>query len=90
MSSAAKVITRDWLDWPFFEQRHRTIGDALDRRVQIVCMTVEGRKAFRRMAKSHGSWLASLLADVPQERLNGLIEELDELKGAVRYALQKT
>lgn len=34
----------------------------LDRRVQIVCMTVEGRKAFRRMAKSHGSWLAELLA----------------------------
>ena len=61
----------------------------LDRRVQIVCMTVEGRKAFRRMAKSHGSWLAALLADVPQERLNGLIEELDELKGAVRDALQK-
>lgn len=34
MSSAAKVIKRDWLDWPFFEQRHRTIGDSLDRFVQ--------------------------------------------------------
>ena len=31
MSSAAKVIRRDWLDWPFFDQRHRTIGEALDR-----------------------------------------------------------
>jgi DNA-binding MarR family transcriptional regulator len=61
----------------------------LDRRVQIVCMTVEGRKAFRRMAKSHGSWLAELLAEFPSDRLDGLIGDLDELKGAVRDALQK-
>jgi acyl-CoA dehydrogenase len=34
MSSVAKVIRREWLDWPFFEPRHRTIGEALDRFVQ--------------------------------------------------------
>ena len=51
-------------------------------------MTVEGRKAFRRMAKSHGSWLASLLAEFPSERIKGLITELDDLKGAVRDALK--
>jgi len=62
----------------------------LDRRVQIICMTVEGRKAFRRMAKSHGSWLALLLAEFPAERLDGLIADLDELKGAVRGKLQRT
>src|SRR6266446_4780996 len=62
----------------------------LDRRVQIVCMTVEGRKAFRRMAKKHGLWLASLLADFPPDRLNGLIAQLGELKGTVRDALQRT
>ena len=61
----------------------------LDRRVQIVCMTVEGRKTFRRMAKSHGAWLAELLADFPADRFDGLIGELDELKSAVRDALQK-
>jgi DNA-binding MarR family transcriptional regulator len=61
----------------------------LDRRVQIVCMTVEGRKAFRRMAKSHGSWLAELLAEFPADKLDGLIGELDELKGAVRDSLEK-
>ena len=61
----------------------------LDRRVQIVCMTVEGRKAFRRMAKRHGVWLASLLAEFPPDRLNGLITQLDELKGTVRDALQR-
>lgn len=31
MSSSAKTISRDWLDWPFFEPRHRAICDALDR-----------------------------------------------------------
>ena len=30
MSSAAKAISREWLDWPFFEPRHRTISQALD------------------------------------------------------------
>ncbi|MCP3476842.1 acyl-CoA dehydrogenase family protein [Bradyrhizobium sp. CCGUVB1N3] len=34
MSSVAKVIRRDWLDWPFFEPRHQAIGEALDRFVQ--------------------------------------------------------
>ena len=26
----SKAISREWLDWPFFEPRHRTIGEALD------------------------------------------------------------
>ena len=34
MSAVAKVIKRDWLDWPFFEPRHRRIGERLDRFVQ--------------------------------------------------------
>ena len=61
----------------------------LDRRVQIICMTVEGRKAFRRMAKRHGAWLAELLAQFPPERLDGLTLELDDLKGAVKQATRK-
>ncbi len=60
----------------------------LDRRVQIVCMTVEGRKTFRRMAKSHGAWLAELLAEFPMDRLDGLVGALDDVKSAVRDALQ--
>lgn len=31
MSSNTKAIFRDWLDWPFFESRHRTVCEALDR-----------------------------------------------------------
>ena len=61
----------------------------LDRRVQIVCMTIEGRKAFRRMAKKHGLWLATLLREYPPDRVNGLIAELDELKSAVRAATRR-
>lgn len=76
----------------------RLVGDGyvtrrpsnLDRRVQIVCMTVEGRKAFRRMAKGHGSWLAELLAGYPADRLDGLTGDLDELKAAVKDAMQKS
>jgi DNA-binding MarR family transcriptional regulator len=62
----------------------------LDRRVQIVCMTVEGRKAFRRMAKKHGLWLARLLEAFPREQVEGLVAQLDELKTAVRTATQRT
>jgi DNA-binding MarR family transcriptional regulator len=61
----------------------------LDRRVQIVCMTVEGRKAFRRMARKHGLWLASLLQEFPKERIDELIRQLDELKTVVRNATQR-
>ena len=31
MSSPAKITSRDWLDWPFFEPSHRLVCQALDR-----------------------------------------------------------
>lgn len=31
MNSSAKMISREWLDWPFFEPRHREVCEALDR-----------------------------------------------------------
>src|SRR5262249_48038495 len=31
MNAAAKIISREWLDWPFFEPRHRAVCEALDR-----------------------------------------------------------
>jgi acyl-CoA dehydrogenase len=31
MSPTTRVISREWLDWPFFEPRHHAIGEALDR-----------------------------------------------------------
>lgn len=61
----------------------------LDRRVHIVCMTVEGRRAFRRMAKKHGLWLAALLEDFPRDQIDGLIDQLGNLKGVVKNAAQR-
>jgi DNA-binding MarR family transcriptional regulator len=61
----------------------------LDRRVQIVCMTVEGRKEFRRMARKHGLWLASILEEFPKDQLDGLIAQLDALKSAVKNTTQR-
>lgn len=31
MSFAAQTIVRKWIDWPFFDQRHKTVRDKLDR-----------------------------------------------------------
>ena len=31
MTSSAKTISREWLDWPFFEPRHREVCEGLDR-----------------------------------------------------------
>jgi len=59
----------------------------IDRRVQIVCLTVEGRKAFRRMAKKHGVWLAGLLEHFPADKLDELTARLGELKRALKRAV---
>lgn len=58
----------------------------LDRRVQIVCLTIEGRKSFRRMARKHGTWLSSLLEGLSQDQLDEMIKQLDTLKGVVKNA----
>lgn len=60
----------------------------LDRRVQIVCLTADGRKKFRRMAKKHGAWVKAMFAGLElddRRSLNGLLERL---KGALRDELQ--
>jgi DNA-binding MarR family transcriptional regulator len=55
----------------------------LDRRIQIVCLTAEGQKKFRRMAKKHGGWLTALFADLPREDLETLNVVLARLKAVV-------
>jgi DNA-binding MarR family transcriptional regulator len=56
----------------------------IDRRVQIVCLTVEGQKVFRRMAKKHGLWLAGMLEHFPRKKLDELTAQLGDLKIALR------
>lgn len=58
-------------------------ASSLDRRIQIVCLTVEGQRKFRRMAKKHGGWLTELFSDLPREDLEQLNTMLTRLKSAV-------
>ena len=55
----------------------------LDRRIQIICLTVEGRQKFRRMAKKHSAWLADVMAGFPEEDIDDLVKKLAVLKRVV-------
>lgn len=58
MSSVAKVIRREWLDWPFFEPRHQAIGAALDRFVQSGVLEVDHNDvdgACRKLVRAMGN-----------------------------------
>lgn len=53
----------------------------IDRRVQIVSITPEGRRRFRRMAKWNGQLLASIFGQVSPDHiamLNGLLKEVKD------------
>lgn len=56
----------------------------LDRRVQIVCLTAEGRKKFRRMAKKHGQWVNAMLGGLEADERRALSGLLDRLKTTLR------
>lgn len=55
----------------------------LDRRIQIICLTVEGRQKFRRMAKKHSAWLADVMAGFPEDDIDDLVKKLASLKRVV-------
>lgn len=55
----------------------------LDRRVQIICLTIEGRQKFRRMAKKHNAWLADIVASFPQNEIEELSKKLALFKRAL-------
>lgn len=55
----------------------------LDRRIQIICLTIEGRQKFRRMAKKHNAWLADAMAGFPEEEIEEIGKKLALLKRAL-------
>lgn len=57
---------------------------SLDRRVQIVCLTADGRKKFRRMAKKHGQWVNAMMGGLELEERRSLSGLLDRLKANLR------
>jgi len=57
---------------------------SLDRRVQIVCLTAQGRRKFRRMAKKHGQWVNAMMGGLELEERRALSGLLDRLKANLR------
>jgi DNA-binding MarR family transcriptional regulator len=51
-----------------------------DRRTSYVALSGQGRAAFEAMARAHERWIDGLLADVPDNDVDALINLLAELK----------
>ena len=60
------------------------MASKLDRRVQIVFLTAEGRKKFRRMAKKHGQWLNEILSKLDADELDAITKQLTRLKDVLK------
>lgn len=65
----------------------RSISE-FDRRVQIVCLTEEGRKKFRKMAKKNRQIMAGIFRDLKPSQIAALSKLLSETKSAVLESTQ--
>ena len=57
-----------------------------DRRVQIVSLTAEGRRAFRTMAREHATWIAEIFAELGPSDVAALMRLLSRAKASARKA----
>lgn len=60
---------------------------ANDRRTQIVTMTPQGRRSFKRLAHEHGEWIGSLFAELDAKEIEILMKALAKLKTSVRNGI---
>ena len=58
-----------------------------DRRVQILTLTAQGRKAFRAMAERHEAWIAELFAGLDQPAIAQLFRLLGQTKTSLHRAI---
>jgi len=58
-----------------------------DRRVQLVNLTAEGRRAFRAMARTHEDWIAEIFAGLEPDDIEALMRLLAKAKGSARKAM---
>jgi DNA-binding MarR family transcriptional regulator len=58
-----------------------------DRRVQLVSLTGEGRRAFRVMARTHADWIAEIFADLSGTDMEALMRLLAKAKASARRAV---
>jgi len=57
---------------------------ASDRRAQIVTLTLEGRRAFRTIARAHERWIADIFAGLTAEEIDQLMRLLAKTKASAR------
>lgn len=62
---------------------------AKDRRTQIVAMTPQGRRSFKRLAHEHGEWIGRLFADLDAKEIETLMSALAKLKTSVRNGISR-
>lgn len=58
-----------------------------DRRAQLVSLTAEGRRFFRRMAQANADWIAEIFAGLSGEDIDALMRLLAETKESTRIAV---
>jgi DNA-binding MarR family transcriptional regulator len=60
---------------------------AQDRRVQVLTLTAQGRRAFRAMAERHEDWVAELMAGLDQSEIVQLFRLLGQTKTSLHEAI---
>ena len=60
-----------------------------DRRVQLVSLTPEGRRAFRALARAHENWIAEIFSDLKASDISTLMELLAHAKRSAAGAVQR-
>lgn len=58
-----------------------------DRRVTVARLTRKGEEVFSEMARAHEAWLKDMFADVPEEALRALLEDMSLVKASVNNHL---
>jgi DNA-binding MarR family transcriptional regulator len=59
-----------------------------DRRVQVVKLTEEGRKAFALMAEAHEAWIAEMFGGLNGREIEALLKGLGKVKASVSPTLR--
>ena len=60
-----------------------------DRRAMIVTLTVEGRRTFRSLARTHEGWIAEIFGELNQTEIDTLMKLLAKTKNSARKAIDK-
>ena len=58
-----------------------------DRRATVIRLTGKGRSAFAQMAPVHADWIEDIFAKMPKSEKRDLVNQLDNLKEAMRATL---